>query len=51
MVCKLKKKWIEIEMEHTSSRAVAKKIASDHLKEFGCRYYPALIKMERRLKK
>ena len=48
--CKLKKAWIEIEKEHTSSEKVARKIACDHYKEFGAKYYPALIKMEARLK-
>lgn len=36
-------------MEHTKNRAVARKIACDHYKEFGARYYPALIKMEAKL--
>lgn len=51
MACKLKKSWINIELEHTKSRKTARKIANDHLKEFGCVYYPALIKMERNLKR
>lgn len=51
MACKLKKKWVDIELEHTKSRKVARKIAGDHLKEFGCAYYPALINMEKRLTK
>lgn len=51
MKCKLKKSWINIEMEHTKNRNFAKKIACDHVKELGKEYYPALIKMERRLKK
>lgn len=51
MECRLKKAWINIEKEHTSSEKVARKIACDHYKEFGAKYYPALIKMERRLKK
>ena len=49
MVCKIRKKWIDIEMEHTENRAEATKIAKDHLKEFGCAYYPELIKMEKKL--
>jgi hypothetical protein len=48
---KIKKTWINLEMEHTKSRNMAKKIVKDHLKEFGSRYYPNLIKMERKLKK
>lgn len=51
MNCKLKKKWIDLEMEHTTNRFFAKKIACDHIKEFGSKYYPALIKMERKLKR
>ena len=51
MKCRVKKKWIDLEMEHTSSRKEARKIACDHYREFGSKYYPALIKMERRLKK
>jgi hypothetical protein len=51
MKCKLKKSWIDIELEHTKSRKIARKIANDHLKEMGCGYYPALIKMEKNLKR
>jgi len=36
MKCKINPKWIRLELEH--------------LNEFGCGYYPALLKMERRLK-
>jgi len=53
--CKINKKelrlGIPIEMEHTNSRAVAKKIASDHLCEFKNYYSKGLIPMEKRLKK
>ena len=46
------KMGIKVEMEHTSSPKVAKKIATDHLKEFaGKPYYTELKKMERKLKK
>jgi hypothetical protein len=41
----------KIEMEHTTSRLKARKIASAHLNEFGDAYYKALIPMERKLKK
>lgn len=41
---------IKIEMEHTKSKALAKKIAKDHLDEFPD-YYTHLVIMERRLKK
>ena len=51
MGCKILKKWIEIEKEHTSSEKRARKIVQEHLKEWGCNYYPELIKMERRLAK
>ena len=51
MACKIKKEWIELEKEHTSSNKEATKIVNDHLKEFGCGYYPALIRMEKKLKK
>jgi hypothetical protein len=41
-----------IEMEHTKSKRVAKKIATDHLKEFpGAKYYTELKKMEQKLNK
>jgi hypothetical protein len=48
---KIKRSWVNLEMEHTKSRIKAKKIVKDHLREFGKGYYPALIRMERRLKK
>lgn len=51
MPCKIKKKWIELEKEHTTSNKMARKIAEDHVKEFGCDYYPELLKMERKLKR
>ena len=51
MVCKLKKSWIKIEMEHTSNPAIARRIAQDHIDELGCGYYPALKKMEKKLSK
>jgi len=51
MNCKIKKKWVNLEMEHTKSRKMAKKIVGDHIKEYGCEYYPALIKMKSNLTK
>jgi hypothetical protein len=43
---------IRVEMEHTKSKKVAKKIATDHLLEFKNRpYYTELIKMEKKLKR
>lgn len=41
----------KIEMEHTKSKKVAKRIAIDHLKEFPRYYTKGLIPMEKRLKK
>lgn len=49
MTCKIKKEWVNIEKEHTKSNKKAEKIVNDHINEFGCRYYPELIKMEKRL--
>jgi len=51
MSCHIKEIWIELEKEHTKDREIAKKIVNDHLREFGCDYYPALIRMEKGLKK
>lgn len=51
MSCKIRKSWIDLELEHTSSRKTAKNIVKDHIREFGCDYYPALKKMEKQLKK
>lgn len=50
MGCKVAKKYIEIEKEHTKSDSQARKIACDHIKEFGPRYYPELMKLEKKLK-
>lgn len=41
----------KIEMEHTNNPKFARKIAKDHLNEFGDCYYKELLKMEARLKK
>ena len=41
---------IKVEMEHTPNRELAKKIAMDHITEFGAGYYPSLSKMESALK-
>lgn len=41
-----------VEMEHTTSKRRARKIAMDHLLEFnGAPYYTYLLKMEKKLKK
>ena len=50
MKCGINKRWIEMEKEHTKSNVEAKKIVEDHIREFGCNYYPELIKMEKHLK-
>lgn len=41
----------KIEMEHTTSKRKARKIAGAHLNEFGDAYYKALIPMEAKLKR
>lgn len=41
----------KIEMEHTKNKNFARKIASDHLKEFPCYYSKGLIPLEKKLKK
>ena len=54
---KVKKSWILVEMEHAHNfpknlqMPIAKRIAMDHVRELGRGYYPALIKMEKKLKK
>lgn len=48
--CKIKREWVRLESEHTDNPLFAKKIVNDHLREYGCRYYPALIRMEKKLK-
>jgi len=42
---------VKVEKEHTPSPTVAKKIVADHVKELGTGYYPALLKMEKKLEK
>lgn len=42
---------IKVEYEHTTSKKVSRRTASDHIMELGPRYYPELLKLERRLKK
>lgn len=43
---------IAVEMEHTKSKKVAKRIATDHLVEFrGAPYYTYLNRMERKLRR
>lgn len=50
------KQDVDVEMEHTPQRKVAKIITGNHDDEFGkkngkSKYYPALKKMESKLKK
>ena len=57
MRCKIKKSWVKAEMEHAHlfrkpiRLKMAKRIACDHVKELGSGYYPALFKMEAKLKR
>ena len=41
----------KIELEHTKSKRLARKIAGDHLREFSCYYSKGLLPMERKLKR
>lgn len=50
MKCKIKKSWIDAELEHTDSRKLAKKLVGDHVKEYGCKYYPEMFKVQKKLK-
>jgi hypothetical protein len=46
------KKYGKLESrEHHVSPSIGRRIARDHVREFGTRYYPALERMEKRLKK
>ncbi len=58
MNCKIKKSWIDAELEEhghlfkkDNRLKMAKKIAKDHVSELGCDYYPELFKLEKRLKR
>ena len=41
---------VKVELEHTPQKKLAKLIAAHHKDELGKGYYPALKKMEKRLK-
>lgn len=41
----------KVEFEHTCDGEGAERIAMDHIAEMGYRYYPELLKLERKLKK
>ena len=43
--------WMKMEAEHSSSKVVQSRIVHQHVNEFGVGYYPALKKMEARLKR
>jgi hypothetical protein len=45
------RRGIAVEMEHTSSRKIAKCISAAHFEESGAAYYVELAKMERKLKR
>jgi hypothetical protein len=46
------KQGVKVEMEHTPQKKVARIIAGNHEDEFkGKKYYPALKKMEKKLKR
>ena len=50
--CKIKEAWIRMESEeHHKTKKEGKRIVKQHIKELGCGYYPALIKMENKLKR
>ena len=52
--CRFNKKQLQIgkkvELEHTNNPRIAERIAKQHLCEFP-KYYTALLKMERKLKR
>ena len=45
------RRWRKLESEHTKSTQGQERIVCQHVQEHGIAYYPALIKMERRLPK
>jgi hypothetical protein len=45
------KMGVKIESEHTNSLKLKRRIVADHWVEMGTGYYPALVKMENKLKK
>lgn len=49
--CPIKKAWIKSEMEHTKNKWFAEKIVKDHIREYGCDYYPRLTKLQTDLKR
>ncbi len=54
MKCPIKKELkigSKIELEHTTDKKLARKIATDHIKEFPCYYTKGLLPMERKLRR
>jgi hypothetical protein len=45
------KQGVKIEKEHTPNPTIARKVVADHVTETGPGYYPALVKMEKKLEK
>lgn len=45
------KAWRRMEAEHSKNKAVQERIVRQHIREHGINYYPALKKMESKLKK
>lgn len=43
--------WMRMESEHTKSNARQKKIVNEHIEKYGAGYYPALKRMESKLKR
>jgi len=44
-------RWRKMESEHTKSKAKQEQIVRDHIRAHGKGYYPALAKMESKLRK
>ena len=51
MKCKIKQSWLKMESEHTKNKIEQIRIVNQHINKYGCSYYPALIKMEKKLSK
>ncbi len=44
-------RWRKMEAEHSPRKQVQSRIVRQHVAEYGMKYYPALKRMEARLKK
>ena len=51
MIDQVKKYGKEEAKEHHVSQSMGRKLARDHVREFGPKYYPAVERLEKRLKK